>query len=377
MLTDYFLPHIGGGVERVVYELSTRLIARGHAVMVVTLNTAHAPDHERLDGIEIVRAPAIQLSRLTGMQVSVAPIAPITALRAIRRFKPDVLHAHSSFFFLSAIAPLLKAIDRVPLVTTLHVAEMAHLSGWPRRATSVYEATVARVLVARSDEVTVVSEAVRAHALETLHADARKITLIPNGVDAVRFRPHEGRRVGGAGKNVVSVGRLIFNKGPQFLLEAAPAILMRHPDARFVFAGDGPMRDELEAAARRLHIDRMVEFIGTTDDVPRILGEADILVRPSLSEGMPLTVLEAMACGLPVVASTVGGNGEAVQDGVTGYLVPPADTRALADRISELLDDPALCRRMGEAGRAIVEAAHSWDQVAEQSLAVYERALHR
>ena len=121
----------------------------------------------------------------------------------------------------------------------------------------------------------------------------------------------------------------------------------------------------------------MVEFIGTTDDVPRILGEADILVRPSLSEGMPLTVLEAMACGLPVVASTVGGNGEAVQDGVTGYLVPPADTRALADRISELLDDPALCRRMGEAGRAIVEAAHSWDQVAEQSLAVYERALHR
>src|SRR6202521_4145478 len=340
MLTDYFLPHIGGGVEGVVYELSTGLARLGHEVLVVTLNTDGAAGRERIAGVTVVRAPAIQLSRVTGMQVAVAPIAPITAARAIRDFRPDLIHTHSRFFFLSAVAPALKALQQVPLVTTLHVAEIARLAGWSRLAVSAYEKTVARFLLANSDQITVVSDAVLRYATRVLHVDVGTMTVIPNGVDLDRFYPAEDRSNDESGKIVVFVGRLIFNKGPQYLLSAAPRVLERHPDARFVFVGDGPMADELRATTHATGLDGAVEFTGVTDDVPRVLRRADVVVRPSLSEGMPLTVLEAMACGLPVVASTVGGNPEIVRDGITGFLVPPGESAILADRIGDLLDDP-------------------------------------
>jgi glycosyltransferase involved in cell wall biosynthesis len=377
MLTDYFYPHVGGGVERVVYELSTRLIRDGHEVLVVTLNTDAAPRRERVEGIAVVRAPGIQLSRLTGMQVAISPFAPITAIQAIRTFRPDVLHAHSPFFFLSAIAPVLKALQGVPLITTLHVAEIEHLRGWTRIATTVYEATVARFLIAHSDQVTAVSEAAQRHAALGLHVDAHRITLIANGVDTERFRRAPASSHDQPSQRVVCVGRLIFNKGPQYLLAAAPSVLARHPATQFVFVGDGPMMGELRSTATEMGIRGSMQFTGSTDDVPGVLRDADILVRPSLSEGLPLTVLEAMSCGLPVVASAVGGTPEIVRDGVTGFLVPPGDSDVLAERINDLLGDPSLRKRMGDAARSFVERSYDWDQVAEEYVETYDLALRR
>jgi glycosyltransferase involved in cell wall biosynthesis len=223
MLTDYFRP-ISEAESNAVYELATRLVRRGHDVMVIT-PTRSRPPREVIDGISVA-CPAIQLARLTGMQVSISP-RTITAMRAVRSFRPDVVHTHSRFF-LSATAPILKIARRAPLITTLHVAELAHLDGWQRFAARSYEASVSRVLLARSDQVTVVSEAVRRHAIGALHVDERKLTLITNGVDVDRFRPADNRGVDGASKTVVFVGGSSSTRG-RSIDRWVPQIIARHP----------------------------------------------------------------------------------------------------------------------------------------------------
>jgi glycosyltransferase involved in cell wall biosynthesis len=167
------------------------------------------------------------------------------------------------------------------------------------------------------------------------------------------------------------VGRLIFNKGPQYLVEAAPEVLRARPEAEFVFVGDGPLRASLEERARQLGVSQRLTFLGTRPDVAAILQTCHVLARPSLLEGMPLTVLEAMACGLPVVATPVSGTAELVRDGENGLLVQPADPASLARAILRLIEDKPLREAQGRRGRHLAESGFSWDAVAARTLAVY------
>jgi glycosyltransferase involved in cell wall biosynthesis len=174
---------------------------------------------------------------------------------------------------------------------------------------------------------------------------------------------------------VACVGRLIFNKGPQYLVEATPEVLRAHPEAEFVFVGDGPLRPHLEERARQLGVRHRLTFLGTRHDVAAILQTCDMLVRPSLLEGMPLTVLEAMACGLPVVATPVSGTAELVRHGENGLFVRPADPTSLARAILRLVEDEPLREAQGRKARRLVERDYSWDAVAEKTLAVYRELL--
>jgi glycosyltransferase involved in cell wall biosynthesis len=206
-----------------------------------------------------------------------------------------------------------------------------------------------------------------------LGATPEAVRVIANGVDARQFQP--GARRGNGSFRIACVGRLIFNKGPQFLIEAAPEVLQAHPEAEFVLVGDGPLRARLEERARELRIGHRVDFLGSRSDVAAILQGCDVLVRPSLLEGMPLAVLEAMACGLPVVATPVAGTSELVRDGENGLLVRPADPGALAGAILRLMEDEPLREAQGRRGRRLVERGHSWDAVAAQTAAVYRELL--
>jgi glycosyltransferase involved in cell wall biosynthesis len=199
------------------------------------------------------------------------------------------------------------------------------------------------------------------------------VRVIANGVDTHQFQPGE-RRADGTFR-IACVGRLIFNKGPQFLIEAAPQILRAHPKAEFVLVGDGPLRASLEERARRLNIGHRVNFLGTRSDVAAILQGCDVLVRPSLLEGMPLAVLEAMACGLPVVATPVSGTAELVRGGENGLLVRPAQPDDLAAAVLRLAEDESLREAQGRRGRWLAEHRYSWDAVAAQTLAVYRELL--
>ncbi|MFN3577966.1 MAG: glycosyltransferase family 4 protein [Tabrizicola sp.] len=183
-----------------------------------------------------------------------------------------------------------------------------------------------------------------------------KIAIVHCGVDPALYR----RSVPAFGKRVAFVGRLDPVKGALLLIEAMAKVLKAHPDATLTLAGDGPARAPAEARAAELGIAGSVRFAGfmTQPQVAELLSTSDMLVLPSFAEGLPVVYMEALASRIPVVASRVAGVPELVQDGVTGFTVPPGDVDTLADRMMRLMADPELAARMGEAGRLAVEREH-------------------
>jgi glycosyltransferase involved in cell wall biosynthesis len=180
-----------------------------------------------------------------------------------------------------------------------------------------------------------------------------KIAIVHCGVDPAAYR----RDPGGTGKRVAFVGRLDPVKGALLLIEAMAEVLKRHPDATLTLAGDGPARAPAEVRAAALGISQAIHFAGfmTQGQVADLLAKSDMLALPSFAEGLPVVYMEALASRIPVVASRVAGVQELVEDGVTGFAVPPGDVATLVDRMVRLMDHPDAARRMGEAGRKAVE----------------------
>jgi sugar transferase (PEP-CTERM/EpsH1 system associated) len=181
--------------------------------------------------------------------------------------------------------------------------------------------------------------------------DPARVQTLRNGVDLTRFAFNGPAEDG----SIITVSRLYPVKDVANLLRAVPSVLTVHPQARFEIAGNGPCREELMTLTKELAITNHVAFLGEVQDIAALLTRARLFVLPSQSEGISLTLLEAMARGLPIVATRVGGNPEVVDDRVTGLLVPARNPGALAGAIGELLADAALGERMGSAGRQRVE----------------------
>jgi glycosyltransferase involved in cell wall biosynthesis len=206
-----------------------------------------------------------------------------------------------------------------------------------------------------------------------LGVPATRIRVIHNAVAVERFGDYDGapdrlRIRTGRSPIVLTVARLDPQKGHTHLLEAAATL----PGVVFLLAGAGSERAALEAQARGSGISDRVQFLEHRTDIPELLRAADAFVLPSLYEGLPLTVLEAMAAAKPVVATTVGGTDEAVVDGVTGILVPPADPAALSAAIRRILDDPDTAARLGAAGRERVVSTFSTHRMINATEQVYE-----
>ncbi len=223
----------------------------------------------------------------------------------------------------------------------------------------------------------------------TSHAVARrfawapsKVRLVPNGVDLKRFSPRAasailraGLAVPQAAPVVVSVGRHVPEKGYRHLLAAAALVQPTKPGVHWILVGDGELRSELEAQARQRGLSSQVHFTGWRDDVADVLALADVFVLPSESEGFGRVLVEAMAMGRSVVATTVGGIPDIVLDGETGLLVAPADPVALSNAVGALLDDPARAARLGAAGRARAESTFSLGAHIDAVERVYDEVL--
>lgn len=197
---------------------------------------------------------------------------------------------------------------------------------------------------------------------------AEKIVVIPNGIDTTVFPKREYAL---RPRTIAMVACLREEKRVDVLLDAAPLIFVRHPDAEILIVGDGGCRAQLETLARTNLVADRVRFLGHRDDVPAILAGADVFVLPSRSEALPNAVVEAMASGLPVVASDVGGIPELVKDGRTGRLVPPGDAARLAAALIDILDHPDRALQMGQAGRRQIEEQYSFDRMVHQFETLY------
>lgn len=180
-----------------------------------------------------------------------------------------------------------------------------------------------------------------------------KISIVHCGVHPENYGRSSDNK---SGKRILFVGRLAGVKGVPLLLDAFAAIRHKHPDARLTVVGDGEDRDRLEEQAADLEISQSVNFAGyqAQDAVASFLDDADVLVLPSFAEGVPVVLMEAMASRIPVIASRVAGVPELVQDGVTGFVIPPGDLATLKDRLDDLLSNPKECQKMGQTGRDVV-----------------------
>ncbi|MHB8645859.1 MAG: glycosyltransferase family 4 protein [Thermomicrobiales bacterium] len=358
-----------GGVERALSEIYPRLIAQTDAdIRLITLASKQLPREEECDGVRLVRARRLPLESLTGAQVSASVDVWATALRTARRFQPDIIHAHTLFYHTSLVAAAVARRSRVPLLLTLHLGALDALPQPYRAMSQLYERTVGRTLLAAASRILCVSDDVRQHA-RALGAEDAKLVVVPNGVDTARFAPQP--RIPDRMPTVLCVGRLIFNKGPHYLLEAAAALHARGIPLRLVFAGDGPLEQTLRQQAARLNLQDVVEFRGRCDNVAALLGKADIFVRPSLTEGMSLAVLEAMAAGLPVIASDVSGTRQMIRDAIDGIITAPGSVSDLTRALARLLPDAELRARLGANAR---ERALRYDWASVAAMTAIEMA---
>lgn len=293
----------------------------------------------------------------------------------MRREKVSILHTQDLYSHLVGIPAALLA--GVPVITNR--LDLGHtLNRWHRWALKVLSTGIARVMAN--------SQGVQRMLVESEKMDPEKIELIYNGVDMDRFpvsaaaspvsprQPYlpefqpDDRLIG-------VLANLWPIKGHDILLEAAVRVVAYFPKVKFVLIGTGKRRAELEARARSLSIENHVLFLGSRQDVPQILACMEVSVLPSLAEGFSNAILESMAAGLPMVATDVGGNREAVVDGETGFIVPPADPDALADLLLRLLEDPCLAQKMGQAGRQRIETYFTLDRMVRETERFYREIL--
>jgi glycosyltransferase involved in cell wall biosynthesis len=348
-----------GGAERMLVELSRGLLPECRATLGL-------------------RKPGWLASQAVASGVPVAPLGAAgdlavarQVLGAVRARRIDVIHAHE--FYMSAVGAAVSRLTGVPLVVTVHGK-----SYYPdrRRRRVLY-----RLIARQARGVVTVSQDLRRFFSGTVGISEERVQVIYNGIEP---RPGDAGRdpalleacgVPPDARLVGAVGNLYAVKGHERLIRALPAIVRQHPGARLVILGRGPLRERLEAEARALGVGDRVHLLGYRDDVAQWLGAVDVFASASLSEGLPLSVLEAMAAAKPVVVTDVGGMPEIVRDGETGFVVPVADPAALADRISSLLANPGLAGRLGSAGRRRVGAVFSLDAMVARYRDLYRQAL--
>jgi glycosyltransferase involved in cell wall biosynthesis len=367
---DYFAERSAGGSERVALEVYRRLADQGATIRVITTMPRSMQPVRSLDRLQVRVISSLELARPLGIQAAFAP-ALFLRLRALARdFRPDVLHANTLFFQTSLAAALVARATGVPLVTTVHLGALDLMPQPARLLGTAYERTIGRFILSQSARIIAVGPSVREH-LVRLGTPANRITVVRNGVDLRRFWPrHE--MVQNDPPIIAFVGRLIVNKGPDTLLTALLQLRREGLEFKAVFIGDGPLRQQLERQA--LPLGTAVQFLGLQPDVAPHLRQADLLVRPSLTEGMPLGILEAMASRVCVIASDINGNRDLVTHGKNGVLFRAEDPTSLADAMREMLRNSARRVQLARGGHETAQA-FGWDAVVTSTAAVFASTI--
>ncbi len=376
IITSVFYPSIGGA-QRVALDTGRLLRARGVDAFVVTRHHRGLARYEEVAGLPTYRVGAGDAPKALA---ALSFILGALALLWRERGRYDLLHCHQMISPMS-VGLLARGLAGRPLVVMPHrsgpIGDIGVLT--LRRPLSGR----LRLLAARrwGDAFVCISPAI-AEELRGVGVPEPRLWMIANGVDTGRLRPAEPaeraglRRANGLpeGRLAIFSGRLVAEKGLDVLLAAWPAVLAAVPAARLLLVGDGDRRAALESQARRLGVAGQVHFLGASDDVGPLLRAADLFVLPSYAEGLPVALLEAMACRLPAVATDVDGTRDLIDDGVTGRLVPAGAPARLAAGLIEGLSSPAAAG-WAERGRAAVVRHYGLDEVIDRYLAMYRELV--
>ena len=356
------------GAETQVVSTMSYLVAQpGITLTAVLFNDGRLADELRRLGVGVVILDETRTSTL-GIFLGL--------VRVLRAHRFDLIHLHK--YKDGVLGSIAARIAGVPcIVRTMHgLAEP--WQGWEQFKARLYDTLDRITLQCFADLVIAVSQRMTETLWESGY-QPRMVTCIRNGLDLQQVTttrpPQEVRRDLGIEPRALligTVGRLSAIKGQVHLLRAARRVMTSQPWARFLFVGDGPLRNELLISAAELQLAACCVFPGARHDVYDVMSAMDIFALPSLNEGIPMSLLEAMALGRPVVASAVGGIPEVIQDRVNGRLVPPGDETALADACLELATNRELARAMGERARQTIEDSFSHERCGSALLNVYQ-----
>jgi glycosyltransferase involved in cell wall biosynthesis len=379
LVTHFFPPHIGG-IEKVAHEQCKRLSRLGYKVSVLTSKTFKQSERST-EGIKVFSYSILNLAERVGIPY------PVLSFKAYKNFvevirKCDIVHAHGHAYMSSYIACKVAEKYKKPFILTQHNTFIDYQS-WLNLVEQINDWTVGRVVLKGSDRVITVSRKTMEYVLK-LGADMSKTSVMHNGVDTTFFHPmnrEESRDKLGLPKNktvILTIRRLVYKNGLDTFIESASLLTRDYPHLLFIVIGKGPNRKLIEKRVRELDIDDNVRLTGFVPEklLPLYYNAADYFVIPSSSgEGLPLVLLEAMACGLPVIATTVGGTPEIVKDMKNGVLVPPRNPKALAETISKFLSNKELGLAIGEEARNTVEDRFTWEENVRQLQNVYDEFL--
>lgn len=368
MVIQRYLPHLGGA-ERQLHQLAPRLRAHGYEVDVLTRHEPGLLHYEVIDGVPVYRLPSAGPKAWARATFTVGAVARLTQL------KPDLVHAHE-ILTPASIALLSKRINKHPvLLKILRGGGRGDVYKLKRRP---FWRSYVENLKRNLDAFIVISQEIDAE-LAVLGIPKEKRCFLPNGVDTKRCTPisEEGKiklrselALPAQVPIVVYVGRLVPEKRVDQLLKIWEAIRSRHQKALLLIVGEG----EQEQTLKKMQVEG-VQFTGQVQEAVPYLQAADVFVLPSSTEGLSNSMLEAMSCGLPVLATTVGGAPDIIQHNVSGCLIPPDDVNALQRGLETLLADGALCRTLGSNARQRILSDFSLDSVAERLASLYQRLL--
>jgi L-malate glycosyltransferase len=353
---------------------SARSWRGGQNQVLVTVLGLRALGHRTV----LVAHPTGELRRRAEEGLDLIPLAPRTEMdlaaawrlsRVLRQLQPDIVHAHDPHgVAMASIALSMTTLPALPRLVAarrvdFHMRRSA-LSRWKYRQVACF------ICASEAIRRIVVSDGIPAERTVTVHEGidlGRVAAAPPASLHEELWLPHEAPLVG-------NVAALVPHKGQRHLIDAAALVLRQQPDARFVIAGEGELRPSLEQQIRQHHLEKHVRLAGFRTDILSLHKAFDVFVMSSVTEGLGTSLLDAMACGKPIVATNVGGIPEVVVDGETGLLVPPRDPTAMAAAVVRLLTDQALRERMGQAGLARVRERFSADIMVANTLKVYERS---
>jgi len=349
-----------GGAEKVAIGLSGKLNGGVFNSCICCLDAfGELSDEARKKEIEV-----ILVKRKPGKDITL----PFRLARIIKEKRIDLVHTHNMGpLFYGTLAAKLAGVPVV--INTRHSREKK------RKGSYVWN---------MNDAVITISEDAKKELLKWNRIDTKKTKVIHNGIDTNRYAclqdGSEARSMLNINTSTFVVGtvaRLSPVKDQFTLIDAFSKVISETNDAKLIFVGDGALREELISYTKKLGIYDKVMFLGFRDDVFNILPTFDVFVLSSLTEGISLTLLEAMAAGRPIVATNVGGNPEVIIDGVTGFLIPPKEPQNMSEAIAKILQNPELAKQMGEAGRRRVEEKFSLERMVKEYRDLYEECLER
>lgn len=287
----------------------------------------------------------------------------------VRRLKPDIIHAHfiSKFGFHAAF------LGRHPVVMSAWGDDILIIPYW-----SKFLWYFTKISLKRADLIYAVSEDMAKKISLNFGIPANDVEVVPFGVDTELFQPAIIHKQESSGRTVVFSNRNFLEVyNIETLIDAIPLVIEKNENIRFVVKGSGPLEESLKKLVSILNVDEYVTFVGWTEyhDMPEYLHNCDIYVSTAISDGTPVSVLEAMACGKACIVTDVGGVGEWIEDGVSGCLIPPQKPQILAENILELAGDPAKCGVLGKEGHRVVTERGDWYNIMEWVRDDYERLV--